>query len=198
MLSLTVDLPTPYHRIRAGVKLGALCASTMVLYAFTQIEAQLAAFGVVMALYAWPSWSFFKLGLGVLRRLWLMSVLIFGYHLIWGDPYMGGVIVLRLINAIALASLVTLTTALRDIQAVLDWLMTPLARIGVRTAAVSLAIALMIRFVPQILLMWDRLSDSWHLRSHKRPSWRIVFPLLIAVLDDADHVSDALRARGGI
>lgn len=198
MLSLTIDLPTPYHRWRAGAKLGALCASTMILYAISQIELQLIALGGVAVLYAVPSWSFFKLGVQVVRRLWLMIALIFAYHLIWGDPYVGAVIVLRLTSAIALASLVTLTTALRDIQAVLDWLMKPLARLGLRTSAVSLAIALMIRFVPHILLMWDRLSDSWRLRSARRPSWRIVFPIVLGVLEDADHVSDALRARGGI
>jgi biotin transport system permease protein len=35
-------------------------------------------------------------------------------------------------------------------------------------------------------------------RSTKRSFWRISVPLAISILDDADHVSEALRARGGI
>ena len=35
-------------------------------------------------------------------------------------------------------------------------------------------------------------------RSTKRSFWRISVPLAISVLDDADHVSEALRAKGGI
>ena len=35
-------------------------------------------------------------------------------------------------------------------------------------------------------------------RSTKRSFWRIAVPLALSILDDADHVSEALRARGGI
>ena len=35
-------------------------------------------------------------------------------------------------------------------------------------------------------------------RSTKRSFWRISVPLALSILDDADLVSEALRARGGI
>jgi len=34
-------------------------------------------------------------------------------------------------------------------------------------------------------------------RSRRRPGWQLVLPLSLAALDDADHVAEALRARGG-
>lgn len=198
MLSLTTDLKTPYHRMSAGGKLLLLCFATMGLYVFDQIVVQVGVLCAVVALYLVPSWAFSRLGARMLWRLWPMIVVLGAFHALWGDIGHGAVVMLRLVNAISLASLVTLTTPLRDIQAVLDWLLRPLAAFGWRVERFSLTIALMIRFVPHILTISDRLTDSWRLRSARSPSWRIVFPILIGVLEDADHVSDALRARGGM
>jgi biotin transport system permease protein len=35
-------------------------------------------------------------------------------------------------------------------------------------------------------------------RSTKRNFWRVSVPLALSIFDDAEHVSEALRARGGI
>ena len=35
-------------------------------------------------------------------------------------------------------------------------------------------------------------------RSHKKSGWRLVVPLTLSVLNDAEHVASALRARGGV
>ena len=43
----------------------------------------------------------------------------------------------------------------------------------------------------------DILRESWRARSPRRPGWRILLPATLAALDDADHVAEALRARGG-
>ena len=32
----------------------------------------------------------------------------------------------------------------------------------------------------------------------RRAGWRIVAPLALMALDDAEHVAEALRARGGV
>jgi biotin transport system permease protein len=35
-------------------------------------------------------------------------------------------------------------------------------------------------------------------RSAGKSGWRIVVPLTLSVLNDAEHVANALRARGGV
>ena len=55
----------------------------------------------------------------------------------------------------------------------------------------------LIRFIPVMLLRMEALALAFRARSARRGSWRIVMPGVLAALDDADHVADALRARGG-
>ena len=42
-----------------------------------------------------------------------------------------------------------------------------------------------------------QIGQSWRARSTRRPRWRVLVPATLAALDDADHVAEALRARGG-
>ena len=42
------------------------------------------------------------------------------------------------------------------------------------------------------------LSLAWRARSRRRAGWRVIVPFMVLALDDADHVAEALRARGGI
>jgi biotin transport system permease protein len=90
-----------------------------------------------------------------------------------------------------------MTTALSDMIAVIRWLATPLRRVGLNTRAMELAIALVIRILPTLIDNGQRLSDAWRARSPRRPGWRVVVPFTLLALDDADHLADALRARGG-
>jgi biotin transport system permease protein len=62
----------------------------------------------------------------------------------------------------------------------------------------ALAIALTIRFVPTLLTRAEQIRQSWRARSPRRPGWRTLLPTTLAALDDADHVAEALRARGGL
>ena len=43
-----------------------------------------------------------------------------------------------------------------------------------------------------------QISESWRARSPRRAGWRILPPITMAALDDADRLAEALRARGGI
>ena len=66
------------------------------------------------------------------------------------------------------------------------------------TRALELAIAMVLRFTPMLVENGQRLAMSWRARSRRKPGWRIVMPMAALALDDADHVAEALRARGGI
>jgi len=114
------------------------------------------------------------------------------------DAVAGLVIVLRMITAVGLANLVTMTTKLSDMMAVVRWLAAPLRRFGVRTRSLELAVALVVRFTPVLAAKGQMLSFAWRARSRKRAGWRIVMPFTVLAIDDAEHVAEALRARGGL
>ncbi|PJE28084.1 ABC transporter permease, partial [Pseudooceanicola lipolyticus] len=42
------------------------------------------------------------------------------------------------------------------------------------------------------------LAESWRARSPRRPGLRTILPLAALAIDDAEHVAEALRARGGL
>lgn len=198
MISLTSPVETWAHGWRAGAKLGALCIATMGLFALDSVAGQGAAFAVMLALYAAPGAVFFRSGLARLRMLWPFLAVIFVWHLVTATPAQGAEIALRLVTAVGLANLVTMTTRLSDMIDVVRWLAAPLRRIGIETRALELGIALVIRFTPMLATKGAALSRAWRARSARRPGWRIVLPFTLIAIDDAERVAEALKARGGV
>jgi len=129
--------------------------------------------------------------------LWPFVVLVLGWHWVTGALEVGAVIALRMLTAVALANLVTMTTALGDMMGVVRWLLCPFARLGVNLRAIELAAAMVIRFTPVLAQKGAELATAWRARARRRAGWRVVVPLMVLALDDADHVAEALRARGG-
>jgi biotin transport system permease protein len=198
MLTLTSPRETWLHGVPAGWKLLALCLATVLLFRI-EAPAILAAVLAGLALaYLGFGRAFFRHGLGMLRPLLPFAVVVGLWHAWIGEPMAGAMIVVRLVTAVALANLVTMTTRLSDIVGVVERIAAPLARIGLKPKALALAIALAIRFVPVLGQKIGLIQLAWKARSPHRPGWRIFVPAMLAVLDDADHVADALRARGGI
>ena len=197
MLTLTSPVETPWHRVPAGGKLLALAAVTGGIFALRDpLALGLAAAGVAAA-YAAGGRVFLRHGLAMLRPLWPFLVLLAVWHLWTGEVRAGVAIGLRLVTAVAAANLVTMTTRLSEMVAVLEWVLSPLARLGLPVRRVSLALALAVRFVPVMLERAAAVREAWRARSARRPGWRVMVPVTLAALDDAERVAEALRARGG-
>lgn len=77
-------------------------------------------------------------------------------------------------------------------------LLRPFVRFGLNLRAIELAAAMVIRFTPILADKGAALALAWRARARRRAGWRVIVPFLVVALDDADHVADALRARGGI
>ena len=197
MISLTSPVETRAHRWPAGAKLAALCAATMALFALNSVPGHVAAFTGMLALYALPGAVFLRSGIARLRVLWPFLAIIFVWHLVTATPGQGAVIGLRLLTAVGLANLVTMTTRLSDMIGVVRWLAAPLRRIGIGTRGLELGIALVIRFTPMLAAKGTQLGRAWRARSPRRPGWRIITPFALCAIDDAERVADALKARGG-
>ncbi len=198
MLTLTSPVETPWHRVAAGWKLAALCLFTVGLFALRGPGALGLALAGVGALYLPGGWPFLRAGLRMLRPLWPFLVILALWHSWIGAPEAGATVALRLIAAVAAANLVTMTTRLSDMIVVVERLAAPLARLGLSPRMLALAIALVIRFVPELSERAAQLREAWRARSPRRVGWRVVVPVTLAALDDAEHVADALRARGGV
>ncbi len=198
MISLTSPVETRAHGWRAGAKLGALCLATMGLFAMSSLAGHVAAFAGMLALYLAPGTVFFGSGMARLRVLWPFLAIILIWHAVTATPGQGAVIALRLVTAVGLANLVTMTTRLSDMIGVVRWLAGPLRRLGIDTRALELGIALVVRFTPMLAGKGVQLTRAWRARSPRRPGWRIVLPFTLCAIDDAEHVADAIKARGGV
>lgn len=194
MLTLTSDRVTLAHGWPAGPKLAVLVLWTIGLFA---LPWPVAAAG--LALVTAAAWA---LGLGALwsaplRRLWPLALVLAVWNILTGTPGLGAITLLRMFAAIGAANLMTMTTRVADMQAVFLTLSWPLSPV-LPPKTLALALALVIRFIPHMLIRWDIMSQALRARSLRKTHWRILMPAVLATLDDADHVAEALRARGGV
>ncbi|MGB3147365.1 MAG: energy-coupling factor transporter transmembrane component T [Paracoccaceae bacterium] len=198
MISLTSPVETRAHRWPAGAKLAGLALATAVLFVGQSLLLQLVAFGLCLGAYLLPGPLFFWAGARRLKVLWPFLAVIAVWHLWTETPREGLVIGLRLVTAVGLANLVTMTTRLADMVAVMSSLLAPFRHIGLPTGAFVMALALVVRFTPSLAQKGGQLAQSWRARSSRRLSWRIILPMTLLAIDDAEHVAEALKARGGI
>lgn len=196
MLTLTSPLKTWLHPVPAAAKLCLLAAFTVVLF-LLEDPFSLALCGLaVLALSVSAGMAFTLHGLRMLRPLWPFLAVVGIWHLWTEDISAGLAIMLRMVAAVAAANLVTMTTRLSDMISVVEGLARPLSPI-LPPRRLALAIAMVIRFVPVLSEKAERIHDALRARSAKRAGWRAIPAISLAALDDAEHVADALRARGG-
>lgn len=198
MLSLALPYRTWAHRLPAALKFGLLAVAMIALMQIGSLAGQGAAVLVVAALTASLGRRAVRQSLVTLRPLvWIVAVI-----LLWdtaqGRFQLGVVFGLRVLAMVGLANLVTLTTPLPEIVALIEWLAQPLARLGISPRVPAISVALVIRFVPVLRARHDTLAEAWRARSARKPRGKLLAPLTFSLLDDADHMADALRARGGL
>lgn len=198
MLTLTCPVETRWHPRPAGLKLLLLAAATAAIFSAPGPGGAAAALAAAAALYLAEGLRFARFGLRMLRPLWPFVAVLAVWHAVTGSLADGAAIAARMLAAVGLANMVTMTTRLDDMIAVVERLAAPLARLGLAPRRLAVAIALMVRFTPVVLARMSALAEAWRARSARRPNWRLVLPTLLVALDDADHVAEALRARGGL
>ncbi|MFV1852104.1 MAG: energy-coupling factor transporter transmembrane component T family protein [Thalassospira sp.] len=126
--------------------------------------------------------------------LWLLAIF-FAVQL-WLNDWQAGLLVVTRIAAIVMfASLVTLTTKTSDLLSALERAMQPLRPIGVNPEKVSLAISMVLRFIPVIATVASEIRDAQRARGLDRSILAMIVPLIIRTLKMADDVADAIEAR---
>jgi biotin transport system permease protein len=196
MRSLYIARRTWLHAIPASIKLIALSiAGTALILSGTSSHLAIAA-AVVLALFlslgtaGWQQWR-------MLRSLLIAVALIAGFHWLMGDPAIGLSSALRIMAASMLALMLTITTRFDDLLAVLEYILSPLRRVGVPVERIALGIGLTLRFVENFYAQWQRLNDAHRARTGRNGGWRLLAPLAIRALQTAERVADALTTRLG-
>lgn len=195
MRSLHVEGDSVLHRLPAGLKLGALSAISLVLFA-VHMPLPLS----IAALIGLAGHVLLRISVGeIWRRLRSFVLIIIVVALFTGflnSPAEGLVALFRLSALALFASLVTATTTTGDFIAVITKVAMPLERIGlVRARDVGLSIGLVIRFIPEIIGRYELIRDAHHARGLKVRPLSIIVPLIITTLRSADEIAAAIDAR---
>jgi biotin transport system permease protein len=183
------------HRVPAGVKLAALAVGALVLSLFPHGPVSIGvSLLLVLALYGLAGLPL-RLPFQELWRLrWILAVLAAALA-VFVSPSAAWINTGRVAAVLLLASLLTLTTRMSELMAVLDRLLRPLRRFGLDPDAAALTVSLTLTTVPVIAGFAARVREAEQARG-VRLGARAAVPLLVLSLRHADEVGEALAARG--
>lgn len=194
MISLYIAQPSWLHRLPAGLKLLVLLVASLALLPVSNPWAL--TWGCVVAVGVYAS-----LGrAGVERLIGLRSILllvlglglfqalVMNWHVAWLS-------VARLIVMIMIADLVSATTPMQDMMRVIRPCLTPLRLFGLNPDRLSLAVALVIRFIPSLLAQWQAQSAAWRARANKSAGVRLLVPFMSLTMSRTEKIAEALIAR---
>lgn len=183
------------HRAPAGLKLALLAAVALLLSLASLTAVSVAVvLGCACALFLFAGFSLRV----VIEELWRMRwlVLVLGVALaVFVSPSTAWISTGRVVTILLTASLLTLTTRMSDLLAVLHRLLSPLRRVGVDADAVAMTLSLTLTMIPVVAGFADRVREAQRARGVKL-GVRAAVPLLVLALRHADDVGDALAARG--
>jgi biotin transport system permease protein len=199
-LALYVPRASLVHRTPAGWKLLALAGLSLLVF----VVPTLPVAGGALVAVVFVGLAVARLPVSVLARqaravLWWL-VALFVLHSLVTDVLTGTFTVLRLLTLVLAAAVVTATTRVTAMVAVVERVCWPLQWVGVRPARIGLVIAMALRFIPLISERADRIREAQAARGGTvrglQGLTRTVVPLLVQVLQLAHTVAEALDARG--
>ncbi len=194
MGSFYSDHRTWLHAVSASLKLILLAVFGTALYVFNSTWVLLACAALCLLLFV----SLGRATLPARKLLFLVFVtglLITAFHAYLQQPLLGMVSALRLLSASLLGIALMLTTRTNDLLDALESWLSPLNRFGVKSSALALQIALMLRFTEHFFIQWKRLDDAHRVRTGKSGGFKLLAPLTIRMLTSARRVADALELR---
>ncbi len=190
---------TKLDQVSVQKKIVLSCFTAAILFVIKNPFLMFSIFLVLLLIYFLAGGlKFLGIGLYHLKITVPFVIILAVWHLYLGHLDKGITLIFRLISAFLIANLFLLTSKIHDIVLSIQKYSVYLKVFGINPHAVSITIGLFIRSIPILNQRAKNLMLAQSARSTKRSFWRISVPLELSILDDADHVSDALRARGGI
>ncbi|MCD2180747.1 energy-coupling factor transporter transmembrane component T family protein [Rhizobium sp. GN54] len=196
LTGLDIAGDTPLHRASARLKLILLFLAAVALFLVENPWALAAAAIIAAGLYASTGIArseAFRRVRFVLFTVLLVAVANYVFHSLAEAL----AVLFRLGALVLLAAAVTATTTISAFMDEITRLLRPLERFGfVRAADVSLAVGLVLRFVPEILARYGDIREAHRARGLRVRPLGVLVPLIILTLKDADTIAMAIDARG--
>ncbi len=196
LTSLHIEGDSFMHRLPVRAKLVALVVLSVGLFLSASLAVQAIAFVIAAALYL-------SVGLSLkeaLKRVGFVFLTIFflaAVNLFYLSVAEVATLTLRLMALVLFAAAVTATTTISAFMDEITVLLSPLERLGwLKAADVSLALGLVLRFVPDIFARYQAIREAHRARGLPVRPLTIIGPLIILTLKDADTIAAAIDARG--
>lgn len=193
---LDIEGNSPLHRMPVRGKLIALFVAAIVLFVLSDLRVLLPALVLAGGLYL-------STGIGLREAFRRVRFVLFTVLIVAAANYLfhslheALVVFSRLSTLVLIAAAVTATTGISAFMDEITRLITPLERFGfVRAADVSLAVGLVIRFVPEIFAHYGEIAAAHKARGLPVRPLTTLVPLIILTLKDADTIAMAIDARG--
>ncbi len=197
MSTFAVYLPgdSVLHRMPAGAKLVGLAVVAMLSVLVRQPRQVVVLLLFVVALYALARIPW-RAALAQARPIAWFAAGLAVFQLVVSGWERAVVVVGGLLGLVLLAALVSLTTRT---TAVVDAVVVgagPLRRVGVDPERLGLLVALAVRAVPVVIALAREVREAQLARGVPMSPTAFVVPLVVRSLRHADHLADALVARG--
>ncbi|GAA3262738.1 energy-coupling factor transporter transmembrane component T family protein [Nonomuraea helvata] len=186
---------SPLHGLPAGAKLAGLALGCTALVLLGSPLALAGAAAVVASLYALSRVGVAAAWAQVKPVRWFAMTL-FGMQWVFVDLQGAVSATLRVVLAVALAGLVTLTTRMSAMLATLERCLAPARFVGLDPFRVSLLLSLTVRSVPVVAALATRVREAQRARGVERSLRAFAVPLVVSSLRHADALGEALSARG--
>jgi biotin transport system permease protein len=185
---LDIEGDSLMHRLPVRAKLALLFVAAILLF----VTSDLWSLGLFLSTGIAPREAFRRV-----RFVLFTVLLVAAANYVLVSPPEGVAVFCRLSALVLLAAAVTATTGISAFMDEITRLLTPLERLGiVRAADVSLAVGLVIRFVPEIFARYGDIVAAHKARGLPIRPLTLLVPLIILTLKDADTIAMAIDARG--
>lgn len=183
------------HRLPAASKLAALVIAGIALFAVHNVWLLGAATVVSGVLIGLTGVSAAALWRQVRGLVWVL-VAIGVFTVVFQSWQQAAAVLLRIAALVGLALAVTLSTRTSDLIAACERALLPLERLGwVNAGKISLAMALTLRFVPEIWRHYQEIREAQAARGLARHPLALIVPLIVRTLKRAQQVAQAIDAR---
>ncbi|MGE4335165.1 MAG: energy-coupling factor transporter transmembrane protein EcfT [Pigmentiphaga sp.] len=196
MQELYVAGDTWLHRLAAGWKLLVLALAGTLMFGLRSPE-PMAIVCLAVALMLWSAGIGWRRFWAQARWLAILTAIVAGFTA-WVQGAEAGLVAgLSMASLIGLALAVTFTTTASALVDALATGLRPLHRRGwVDADRVAFTIALTLRFVPELQRRWLAIREAQAARGIRANPVRLVVPMVVAILQAADAIAEAIEARG--
>lgn len=195
VIGLYVNGTSLVHRLSAKVKLSALffCATVLSIVSSWWVQVGF----LILTLWLWQS---SRLGFSRIKKTGhmvivfvLMAVVINSYMSSWEQ---GIVIGVRIITLMLLSMMVTYTTTLDEMSAVVSHLLSPLKCFGMNPVVIGFIVSFCLRLIPMIVAVVEDIREAQIARGQKISLLSLSVPLMIRLLSISSAMAESLDARG--